>query len=140
MRELLAVKHNIEVAHRLYQTPGKCQNIHGHSMWVTLELAGTRNDAGMVAGLDFSAVKRVFRSYLDATYDHRLLLNRQDPYAGPVSTALGVATLPGLSVLDVDPTTENIAALVLSAMAARFPQACAVGVWETAVNQARVEL
>lgn len=140
MRALLAVKHNIEVAHRLYQTPGKCQNIHGHSMWVTLEVEGQQDATGKLDGLDFSLMKQAFRGYLDATFDHHLLLHKADPFARLLDTDSDTnVRLPGLVALEADPTTETIAALVLNAMTARFPRTSAVEVMETAVNRARVE-
>lgn len=104
MSTLLRVRHNIEVAHRLSQLPGKCEAIHGHSMWVTLDLAGDLSATGMVAGLDFGVVKRAFRGHLDGEYDHRLLLNYDDPWAG--------IQLPGLRRCPADPTTEHIAAWI----------------------------
>jgi 6-pyruvoyltetrahydropterin/6-carboxytetrahydropterin synthase len=140
VNELLIVQHNIEVAHRLYLTPGKCQGIHGHSMWVTLEIGGQRDASGMLDGLDFATVKQVFRAYLDSTYDHRLLLNLRDPFARRVDTDTDTSVLlPGLYTMDGDPTVENIAVHVLDAMCVRFPGVRAVDVAETSVNRARVE-
>ena len=98
----LRVRHNIEVAHRLTLLPGKCENIHGHSMWITLELRGGRLDpSGRLAGLDFGEIKRAFRAHLDSTYDHRLLLNSEDK--------LAELDLPGARFCAGDPTTENLA-------------------------------
>lgn len=109
MSASLLVRHNIEVAHRLSLLPGKCEAIHGHSMWVELELTGVVDDRGLLAGLDFGGVKRAFRGYLDTEFDHRLLLNASDPLA---DLAFGPGRLPGLRVCPGDPSTENIAAWV----------------------------
>jgi 6-pyruvoyltetrahydropterin/6-carboxytetrahydropterin synthase len=97
----ITVKHNMEVAHRLLMTPGKCENIHGHSMWVELELFGNVDARGFVAGLDFSQVKKLLRAHMDENFDHRLLLNHEDPWTQ--------YELPGLHTCVSDPTTENIA-------------------------------
>jgi len=67
------------MAHRLSLLPGKCEQIHGHSWWVELEIIGPVNGEGII--FEFGAVKRVFRSYLDFEYDHHLLLNDSDPIA-----------------------------------------------------------
>jgi 6-pyruvoyltetrahydropterin/6-carboxytetrahydropterin synthase len=118
--QLIGVRHNIEVAHRLYETPGKCENIHGHSMWVTMEIQGRVNDRGMLAGIEYGELKKMFRGYLDEQYDHHLVLNAADPFAHPIftvvrdeegkfTTAGDQAFLPGLTTLLRDPTTENIA-------------------------------
>jgi len=166
---LIAVKHNIEVAHRLYATPGKCEAIHGHSMDVTMALHGTINpETGMLAkqvveegrekyddklvwdDLEFGAIKRSFRAHLDEQYDHRVLLNAADPFAGPIFALERDPTnervfqftddelkfLPGLNSVMGDPTTENIAKWIYEwGMGEGFPVS-QVKVWETASNMA----
>ena len=131
MTASLRVRHNIEVAHRLSLLPGKCENIHGHSMWVTLELRGHGIDeSDRLDGLDFGAIKKAFRGYLDSTYDHHLLLNGDDP--------LGELELPGLRLCDGDPSTENIAYWIAQWARAEFQNTPAfrVQVDETHVNSA----
>jgi 6-pyruvoyltetrahydropterin/6-carboxytetrahydropterin synthase len=166
---LLKVRHNIEVAHRLYEAlPGeKCEQIHGHSMWVTLFIEGKVNDKGILAGpprtmqvgtafddspitiesdgtLDFGSIKKYFRQLLDETYDHRLLLNASDPFAGPILQyqkvdsipgyrEANIESLPGLQALPGDPTTENLAKWIYQDMSERYP-VTKVEVWETSVN------
>jgi 6-pyruvoyl tetrahydropterin synthase/QueD family protein len=142
---VLKVRHNIEVAHRLFRTRGKCEAIHGHSMWVELELHGiVAPESGMIAGLDFGVVKRNFRKYLDNAYDHHLILNDQDPWAGEVSyDGESFTRLPGLTRMKgVDPTTENIALDIrtwaentfIPNMSPPDPYRVNVTVWETHVN------
>jgi 6-pyruvoyltetrahydropterin/6-carboxytetrahydropterin synthase len=133
----IAVRHNIEVAHRLSQLPGKCENLHGHSMWVNLELGGDVDRRGLLAGLDVGSVKRMFREHLDGAYDHRLLLNRADPLVAGHS----VSALPGLRLTSGDPTTENIARWIGEWAAAAWPT-CSVRVRvdETHVNAATWEV
>lgn len=130
----LAIKHNIEVAHRLSLLPGKCENIHGHSMWVTLEVhsrAGQLDQNYLMDGLDFGSMKKAFRSHLDGEYDHRLLLNAEDPL-------LQQAVLPGVKILEGDPSTENIARLIGKWAQGEFglDHFYRVDVWETSVNKA----
>jgi 6-pyruvoyl-tetrahydropterin synthase len=110
------VTHNAEIAHRLMNLPGKCQNIHGHSLQITLTLFGELNGNGILEGLDFGTIKGAFRSYIDRNYDHHLLLNENDPFAGKFFRISddevdnsNVLTLPGLVVFPNDPTTENLA-------------------------------
>lgn len=151
----IAVRHNIEVAHRLFLLPGKCEQIHGHSMDVTLDLDGELNAGGILGGIEYGDLKRMFRGYLDEQYDHRLLLNVEDPFAGDLITVHRDAsgqftekddevTLPGLNVCPGDPTTENIAWWILQGMESAFETAnlsseissLFVEVWETKVNRA----
>jgi len=134
LKQTIRVKHNFEAAHRLFQTHGKCERIHGHSFQVELELGGDVNSRGLLCGLDFGQVKAGFRNYLDTDYDHSLLLNAQDPWAEDQ----GFGLLPGLKVMSVDPTTENIAARIgiwAQGTFARYGvQTFGVTVWETNVN------
>jgi 6-pyruvoyltetrahydropterin/6-carboxytetrahydropterin synthase len=131
----IAVKHNVEMAHRLFLTKGKCENIHGHSWWITLRLWGEIDEHGLLEGLDFGGVKATFRKYLDTTYDHRLLLNKDDPWAN--------YTLPGLREFEGDPTTELLAVEIAHVMS-RLPMGgvlkLKVIVWETKVNNATWEM
>lgn len=112
---VLTVSHNIEIAHRLYTLPGKCQNIHGHSMWVTLKIYAEHSDENGYALssdgtlLEFGNLKKEFRRYLDAIWDHHLHLNQSDPWAGLVTLDGDLMEpLPGLQTWPLDPSTENI--------------------------------
>lgn len=154
----IAVKHNIEVAHRLLLLPGKCENIHGHSMWITLQVEGELNKGGVLAGIEFGDLKKVFRGYLDSEYDHHLLLNQDDPFANGIGfykrdDEAGIETfcateLPGLKKCPNDPTTENIANWVANWMDNYFVdqgmsgsiKALTCEVWETSVNNAAVNI
>ena len=108
------VTHNAEIAHRLILLPGKCERIHGHSLQITLTIFGEIDGNGILAGLDYGTVKKLFRQYIDENYDHHLHLNESDQWAKPIETvaayeaATGEVTLPGLVTHPGDPTTENI--------------------------------
>lgn len=153
----ITVRHNIEVAHRLYDLPGKCMQIHGHSMWVELKIHGHLDRHGVLGGLEFGEVKKLFRGYLDEQYDHRLLLNHNDPWSGYHFTAVpaldaGAADgptdgsdyivqgkptrLPGLVVVPGDPTTENIAKWIAEWSTETFKHSVDVKVQETPTNGA----
>jgi len=147
MKAYIEVRHNIEVAHRLFESPGKCENIHGHSMWVSLKIYGTVNGQGMLQNhfgkaLEFGQVKHSFRNYLDTQYDHHLLLNRNDPFAGPLGVDIGnihVNFLPGLIAVGGDPTTENLALWIAEWSQNHFAiPTLTVHVSETSVNGAGV--
>lgn len=146
---LIQVRHNIEVAHRLSLLEGKCENIHGHSMWIELSLLGEYvNDKGILHNkydepFEFGAIKKRFRSHLDTVYDHRLLLNESDPWAGKLKTLDGsfhkddeAMQLPGLVTCEGDPSTENIAFWIARWAAGAFKCDANVKVEETAVNAA----
>lgn len=133
--------HNIEIAHRLYFMPGKCQQIHGHSMKVRLTLHGHPNTDGVFESLDFSDVKKRFRGYLDEYYDHKLLLNERDPFAKPLTFQLGpnegdivTASLPGLVTMQGDPTTENLVQQIGWWAIGEFKLPCDIHIQETGTN------
>ena len=140
---LIILRHNIEVAHRLFELPGKCENIHGHSMWVDVSLHGGVNSKGILevddGPLEFGAVKKKVRGYLDENYDHKLLLNQADPWAEPLADGNEeYKPLPGLAVQQGDPTTENLAMWFSETFANMFKTDCTVKVQETSVNAAEV--
>jgi 6-pyruvoyltetrahydropterin/6-carboxytetrahydropterin synthase len=139
----LKIRHNMQVAHRLTKTPGKCQQIHGHGMEIELVFVNLEYDdaTAMVKNRDgiifeFGAMKKAFRTYIDEGYDHHLLLNKADTWAGPIYQTAEIKTwlipkemreegtaedvlqvkltneqawLPGLVLMDDDPTVENLA-------------------------------
>src|SRR5258706_8681120 len=73
--------------HRLLQYPGKCGRLHGHNGLARITLRSRELDRqGMVA--DFDQIERSMRRYLDESFDHRLLLHREDPLV-PVLRAAG---------------------------------------------------
>lgn len=140
----IRVRHNMEVAHRLYEMPGKCENIHGHSMWAELTIHGLVNTTGVLDGLEFGNVKKRFRGFLDEVFDHHLLLNEKDPWAGKVGLPdhqepngyLTAYKLPGLMTFPGDPTTENLARWIAKWANEEFKKSVDVTVQETAVNSA----
>jgi len=140
------VRHNAEIAHRLSQSPGKCQQIHGHGLQITLTLMMLRQDekTGMVQNqlgktLDFSEIKQHFRSYIDEGYDHHLLLNEKDEWARlHLSFSVGRPDeqLPGLKTFPGDPTVENLAKWIALWAASTFAANTIVRIDETRTNAA----
>ena len=141
---ILVFTHDIQVGHRLYLQPGKCQQIHGHSMEVSLRLQVHFNDDGYAVNdegmdLEFGAVKKIFREYLDDFYDHHLLLNEKDPWAREVLIGNDILseyrqTLPGLRKVPGDPSTENIAKWIAQWCAEELRCMTIVEVQETKTN------
>ncbi len=93
----LRVVTEISSAHVLRGYPGACERVHGHNFRVEVEVEGRRLD-GVGMAIDFYELERMTREIL-APLDHRLL-NDVPPF------------------MDVNPTAENIAAHVFSALAA----------------------
>jgi 6-pyruvoyltetrahydropterin/6-carboxytetrahydropterin synthase len=95
--------HTVEVAHTLPDHPGKCRQLHGHSVRITVYLdAKELNAAGMVA--DFGDVKAI----LDY-FDHRCLND-----------------LPEFAT--VRPTSENLAIIIVEKCAEQFGNLSSISV------------
>lgn len=132
----IRVMHNCEMAHRLTKTPGKCQNIHGHSWKVILTLTGEIDEKGVI--VEFGYLKMAFRDFLNTNFDHHLLLNAEDTWA---SSFPGIQPgLPGTTLMEGEPTTENFAKVIydwaLKWIVGKIENvySARVEVWETATN------
>ncbi|HZZ77638.1 MAG TPA: 6-carboxytetrahydropterin synthase [Gemmataceae bacterium] len=111
--------------HRLLNYDGKCKHLHGHNGRAIITLEADRLDAlGMV--VDFSTIKRVVSSWIDANLDHRMILHKDDPVL-PVLKAQGEPVY----LLDVNPTAENIAKLIFDQMSSQGFPIVEVKLWET---------
>jgi 6-pyruvoyltetrahydropterin/6-carboxytetrahydropterin synthase len=64
--------------HRLMNHPGKCRNLHGHSVKASISIQQEElNDQGMVC--DFSDIRDCVEKYIDQYLDHNFLLHKNDP-------------------------------------------------------------
>jgi len=99
--------------HRLATHPGKCKTLHGHNARVDVTVAGPIDGAtGMV--IDFGDFTPL-RKWLDATYDHKMLLHASDPIVpGLIQLELESRISLGLCLLEFPPTAENLARNILS--------------------------
>jgi len=143
MPHLVSLTEDIQIAHRLFLMPGLCQQIHGHSMQVTVTWKGFADSQGVFEGLDFVNMKKAFREYLKNNYDHRLLLNKNDPWASPVTLTSSIEGydgtsepeyLPGLQICEGDPTTENLCRYMYYWARYSFSLPCIVTIQETKSN------
>lgn len=94
-----------EAAHRLPWHEGPCDNLHGHSYRVTVELEGTPDERGML--IDFQDIKQVLKPLIDA-WDHAILIADTD------TELLQVAKQTDWkhAVLPFDTTAENLVTYV----------------------------
>lgn len=111
--------------HRLLHYEGKCRTLHGHNARVEIDLSSSELDhRGMV--VDFNEIKEKLQSWIDSTWDHKLLLNSED---------LLIPQLKALQepfvAIEGNPTAEALARLVFEqARKLRFP-ITEVRLWET---------
>jgi 6-pyruvoyltetrahydropterin/6-carboxytetrahydropterin synthase len=103
--------HEIDAGHRVCGHGGKCANLHGHRFKFDLTCEAVDqtkplDNLGMV--VDFGVIKDRLCSWLDRQWDHRMLLWEDDPLLPALRDAD-----PTVTVLPVNPTAENLAALVV---------------------------
>lgn len=142
----IRVRHNMEMAHRLWDLPGKCTQIHGHSWWCELTIIGTPDATGIL--IDFGDVKKKLRGYLDSTYDHHLCLDQDDPLLR-VARDLELHEVlsddhhlyPGLVITDGMPTVENVSMWIGEWAENTFGRGYhyKVDLWEASTNAATWE-
>ncbi len=111
--------------HRLLNYDGKCRHLHGHNGRVEIELAAARLDRrGMVR--DFTEIKQRIQHWIDASLDHKMILNRRDP-ALPHLKALHEPVF----VIAENPTAENLAKLIFRHVRRLGFPVTRVTLWET---------
>jgi len=148
---LLKITHNMEVAHRLSRDTTKCKQIHGHGMQVTISFPGLEEGHNGMARtrygdtVEFGSAKRTFRSYVDSNYDHHLVLNADDDFAGELTFADPSGTewktkLPGLTTVPGEPTVENLARWIGEWAARQFRTDVVCSIDETRTNGAEVRV
>lgn len=98
---------DLDAGHRVARHESKCRHLHGHRYRITVEVEGPvkEDDSpehGMV--IDFGRVKQALMTVHDL-WDHRFLIGKDDPLLD------SLVDLPGVVVLPIQPTAENLAHL-----------------------------
>jgi 6-pyruvoyltetrahydropterin/6-carboxytetrahydropterin synthase len=124
-----------EMGHRLPGHP-LCQNVHGHSYRLVVEIQGEADDSGMV--VDFGEVASIVRPLVDQL-DHSFMLDPDDAVMRRVLEEHGLKT----TRVPFRSTAENIARWFLDRvgphlLAKPTVSAVAVTVHETATSLATV--
>jgi 6-pyruvoyltetrahydropterin/6-carboxytetrahydropterin synthase len=99
-----------DAAHRLHQYQGKCSQIHGHRYRVVVELGYTEvNEVGI--GVDFRMIKETVGKWIDENWDHKLILNWDDPLYHALRDFGGVDE-GEMFLMRGNPTAENMAEFI----------------------------
>lgn len=97
-----------EMAHALMNYNGPCRNIHGHSYFFYVTIAGapvkqiTSAEDGML--MDFGQLKTIVRKVIVDEMDHALLLNDQTP----ASEIAALKSFNKVVLVPYQPTCENL--------------------------------
>jgi len=111
--------------HRLMNYDGKCKVPHGHNGRVEIDVAAETLDArGMV--VDFGDLKNRVKEWIDAEFDHKMLLRGDDPLV-PVFRKMGEPFFE----MSENPTAENIAKLIYRRVREMGFAVTEVRLWET---------
>ena len=101
-----------DAGHRVYGHEGKCAHLHGHRYKVELHARGESGLDALGRVVDFSVLKERVGGWIDANWDHGLILYGGDPMAEVLSgTSIpgGAGATQKLYVLGENPTAENLA-------------------------------
>jgi 6-pyruvoyltetrahydropterin/6-carboxytetrahydropterin synthase len=117
------------MGHTLFRHEGGCANLHGHNYVAFVTITADELDSvGRV--IDFADVKKLVGAFIDTQYDHRFLVNREDPRG---KFLLAIDSL--VRVVEFNPTAENLAHELLVAadeiLSLRGLVTTRVVLWET---------
>lgn len=112
--------------HRLMNHPGKCRNLHGHSVKASISIKQPKlNEQGMVC--DFADVKACVDAFIDKVLDHNFLLHKDDP----IIPAL-IANNEQYLAIDEHPTAEVLSKMIYQHVKQQGFNVDQVVLWETA--------
>ena len=112
--------------HRLMNHPGKCRNLHGHSVKASITIKAEKlNEQGMVC--DFADIKECAEKFIDQQLDHNFLLHKDD------------AIIPLLKqqkerfmAIEDHPTAEVLSKMIFQHLRQQGLNVDQVVLWETA--------
>lgn len=120
-------------AHRLYKHESKCAFLHGHNYvaFIHAQAEGELDLVGRV--IDFGTLKQKFGGWIDASWDHGVILFAED---GEAINLIKRVPSWKLYILPYNPTAENMARYLLEEVAPILMRGEAVAitkvvVWET---------
>lgn len=112
--------------HRLMNHPGKCRNLHGHSVKAAISISHDQlNEQSMVC--DFADIREAVETFIDQTLDHNFLLHKDDPIV-PMLIAQNERFL----ALDEHPTAEVLSKMIFHYLKRQGFKVEQVVLWETA--------
>jgi 6-pyruvoyltetrahydropterin/6-carboxytetrahydropterin synthase len=122
--------HDISCGHRVVGHEGKCRHLHGHNYRVHFRCEAEGLDSvGRV--IDFGVIKSRLCLWLEAYWDHRMLLWDEDPMQLELLDLQSVVRVP------FNPTAENMALYLLSTIGPQQLAGTEVRLVEVLVEETR---
>ena len=122
-----------EAAHAIYQYPGDCAHIHGHSYELHVTVRSKYSVDNFIGGtgmiIDFKELKTLVQNNVIKTLDHKLILSKAFH-----SATTGRFSPNELIVFDVEPTAENLLLFVSKQICLVLPESIrlhSLKIWET---------
>ena len=114
-------KFEFATAHRLQDHEGVCANLHGHNYQLEVSVATevALDKIGRV--VDFSELKKIVNTFLDANLDHTTIYKEGDPVMEQVSLVLESYGLKKPLAFEKNPTVEVMAQYILGELQKRMP-------------------
>ena len=109
-----------ETAHAIYQYPGLCKNIHGHSYKLLVSVYNsepneTDNKFGFV--MDFKELKSLVVHHVLLYFDHQLIVSKDF-----LNNNQNLSGLENIIVWKVEPSAENILLFIQEQLEKVLPQ------------------
>lgn len=126
--------HDVCMGHRVYGHEGKCKNLHGHNYrfhFNVKPVMATLDTLGRV--IDFSVIKNTLCEWLEANWDHKMLLWGEDPMAAFVKQHVDDTVV----IVPFNPTAENIADHFLTIVAPNLLKVMGVYLQSVTVEETR---
>lgn len=141
MKHSVTKELNFCAGHRLSNYEGKCKRLHGHNYKLEITVGcNVLDERGMV--IDFGDLKQIFKDNVDAEFDHKTLLYKDDRLNQAIASALPEDD-DQIVWTAFNPTAENIAAAIYLIFESRLPrernlQVIRVRLYETPTSYADV--
>ncbi len=106
-RHYVTRKLEFDAAHRVLLHESKCKHLHGHRYTLEVTVSAAQLDA-LARVVDFGVLKTILGGWVDANWDHNILLNSLDPFLTLAAKLETQWTLANLGEADTDTETSPI--------------------------------
>lgn len=131
-----------EMAHAIFQYPGSCCNIHGHSYVLHVTVESKHYETAYLKGtgmfLDFKQLKEIVNQNVIQVFDHKLVLSKDYVAANSVDNSN-----PAMVIFDAEPTVENMLFFIQQAISPKLESHLKLSklvLWETSDSYAEMNL